>query len=89
MTRRIVLVDDHTLFRNGLRGLLERQEGYRVVGAAVRREEFLAQLDTLAADVVLMDFSMPGLDGAQTPHRAHAPRPLLEAPPLPTLSEPH
>lgn len=70
MTRRIVLVDDHTLFRNGLRGLLERQEGYRVVGEAGSGEEFLAQLDTLEADVVFMDFSMPGLDGAQTTERA-------------------
>ncbi|MCI7140185.1 response regulator transcription factor [Alistipes sp.] len=77
MTRRIVLVDDHTLFRNGLRGLLERQEGYRVVGEAASGEEFLAQLDTLEADVVFMDFSMPGLDGAQTTERALARRPGL------------
>lgn len=77
MTRRIVLVDDHTLFRNGLRGLLERQEGYRVVGEAGSGEEFLAQLDTLEADVVFMDFSMPGLDGAQTTERALARRPEL------------
>ena len=77
MTRRIVLVDDHTLFRNGLRGLLERQEGYRVVGEAGSGEEFLAQLDTLEADVVFMDFSMPGLDGAQTTERALVRRPEL------------
>lgn len=77
MTRRIVLVDDHTLFRNGLRGLLERQEGYRVVGEAGSGEEFLAQLDALEADVVFMDFSMPGLDGAQTTERALARRPEL------------
>ena len=77
MTRRIVLVDDHTLVRNGLRGLLERQEGYRVVGEAGSGEEFLAQLDTLEADVVFMDFSMPGLDGAQTTERALARRPEL------------
>ena len=77
MTRHIVLVDDHTLFRNGLRGLLERQEGYRVVGEAGSGEEFLAQLDTLEADVVFMDFSMPGLDGAQTTERALARRPEL------------
>ena len=77
MTRRIVLVDDHSLFRNGLRGLLERQEGYRVVGEAGSGEEFLALLDTLEADVVFMDVSMPGLDGAQTTERALARRPGL------------
>ena len=75
---RIALVDDHTLFRNGLRGLLERRKGCRVVGEAGGGEEFLAQLDTLEADVVFMDFSMPGIDGAQTTERALARRPDLK-----------
>lgn len=77
MIRRIFLVDDHSLFRSGLRGLLERQEGYRVVGEAASGEEFLAQLDDVDTDVVFMDFSMPGLDGAQTTERALARRPEL------------
>lgn len=77
-TCRIALVDDHTLFRNGLRGLLERRKGYRVVGEAGGGEEFLAQLDTLEADVVFMDFAMPGMDGAQTTERALARRPDLK-----------
>ena len=66
MERKIVLVDDHSLFRNGLRGLLERCAGCRVVGEAASGEEFLAMLPGLEADVVFMDFAMPGLDGAQT-----------------------
>lgn len=74
---RIVLVDDHSLFRNGLRGLLDRCEGYRVVAEAASGEEFLALLPELEADVVFMDFSMPGLDGAQTTERALARRPEL------------
>lgn len=77
MDRRIVLVDDHSLFRNGLRGLLEHCGGCRVVGEASSGEEFLLLLDTLDADVVFMDFSMPGLDGAQTTERALARRPEL------------
>lgn len=77
MIRRIFLVDDHSLFRSGLRGLLERQEGYHVVGEAASGEEFLAQLDDVDTDVVFMDFSMPGLDGAQTTERALARRPEL------------
>ena len=44
---RIVLVDDHSLFRNGLRGLLDRCEGYRVVAEAASGEEFLALLPGL------------------------------------------
>ena len=74
MECRIILVDDHSLFRNGLRGLLERNEGFRVVGEASSGEEFLSLLEqeSFAADIVFMDFSMPGLDGAQTTERALA-----------------
>ncbi len=78
MEYRIALVDDHTLFRNGLRGLLEHCTGYRVVGEAGGGEEFLAMLDSLDADVVFMDFAMPGIDGAQTTERALARRPELK-----------
>ena len=78
MERRIILVDDHSLFRNGLRGLLERCAECRVVGEAASGEEFLAMLDGIDADIVFMDFSMPGLDGAQTTERALARRPDLQ-----------
>ena len=74
MECRIILVDDHSLFRNGLRELLERCEGCRVVGEAARGEEFLAMMEGMEADIVFMDFSMPGLDGAQTTERALARR---------------
>lgn len=79
MECRIILVDDHSLFRNGLRGLLERNEGFRVVGEASSGEEFLALLEegSAEADIVFMDFSMPGIDGAQTTERALARRPDL------------
>lgn len=77
MDRRILLVDDHSLFRNGLRGLLDRSAGCRVVGEAASGEEFLTMLPGVDADVVFMDFSMPGLDGAQTTERALVLRPEL------------
>ena len=75
---KIILVDDHSLFRNGLRGLLERRAACRVVGEAASGEEFLAMLGGVDADVVFMDFAMPGLDGAQTTERALAQRPDLK-----------
>ncbi len=75
---KIVLVDDHTLFRGGLKGLLEHSAGCRVVAEADSGEEFLAMLPELDADVVFMDFSMPGIDGAQTTERALAVRPDLK-----------
>ena len=77
MDYKLILVDDHSLFRNGLRGLLERCAGCHVVGEAGSGEEFLAMLDHAEADIVFMDFSMPGLDGAQTTERALMRRPDL------------
>ncbi len=74
---RLALVDDHTLFRSGLRGLLSRQEGFEVVADMGSGEEFLAALPTLAVDVVFMDISMPGIDGGETSRRALAMRPEL------------
>ncbi len=74
---RIVLVDDHTLFRNGLRGLLDRHAGYRVVAEAASGEEFLALLPGLEADVIFMDIAMPGMNGDRTVELALAVRPEL------------
>ena len=77
MNYRIALVDDHTLFRSGLRGLLENMLGCQVVAEASSGEEFLAMLHGLEVDVVFMDFSMGGMDGAQTTEEALARRPEL------------
>ena len=77
MNYRIALVDDHTLFRTGLRGLLENMLGCQVVAEASSGEEFLAMLQGLEVDVVFMDFSMGGMDGAQTTEEALARRPEL------------
>ena len=75
---KIILVDDHTLFRNGLRGLLDRSEACRVVAEAGSGEEFLELLPRTEADVVFMDFSMPGVDGAEATERALLVRPGLK-----------
>lgn len=75
---RIILVDDHSLFRSGLRGLLDRCEGLCVVGEAASGEEFLAMLPSVDADVVFMDFAMPGINGAETTEKALAVMPELK-----------
>lgn len=75
---RIVLVDDHALFRTGLRSLLDRSPGCRVVAEAASGEEFLAMLPGLEADVVFMDIAMPGLNGDETTERALRLRPDLK-----------
>lgn len=77
MNYRIALVDDHALFRTGLRGLLEHSTEHRVVAEASSGEEFLEMLQGLEADIVFMDFSLGGIDGAQTTERALERRPDL------------
>ena len=59
---RVVLVDDHAIYRKGLRQLLE-DEVFEVVGEASRGEEALALVEDAAPDVVLMDVDMPGVGG--------------------------
>ena len=75
---RIILVDDHSLFRSGMRGLLDRYDGIRVVGEASTGEEFLAMLPATEADVVFMDFAMPGMNGTETTEKALALEPGLK-----------
>jgi DNA-binding NarL/FixJ family response regulator len=62
---RMVLVDDHALVRAGLRALLQGLPGVEVVAEAVDGREALAAIKTLKPDVVLMDISMPGLNGLE------------------------
>ena len=59
---KVLIVDDHALFRVGLQGLLERR-GLQVVGAAAEGEEGLRLAETLKPDVVLLDLRMPDLGG--------------------------
>ena len=73
----IALVDDHTLFRTGLRGLLSMREEFNVVADVGSGEEFLEMLPSLDVDVVFMDISMPGINGVETTRRALQQRPDL------------
>jgi DNA-binding NarL/FixJ family response regulator len=65
---RVLLVDDHDLFRRGLRTLLEG-EGVDVVGEADTGDDALAKVGVLAPDVVVMDLNMPGISGAEATAR--------------------
>ena len=75
---RIALVDDHTLFRRGLKMLLASCPDFEVVAEASSGEEFLELLDAARPDVVFMDYSMGGINGAETTERALARVPDLK-----------
>ncbi|MCC2547303.1 response regulator transcription factor [Hymenobacter sp. BT175] len=63
---RIILADDHSIIRGGLRSLLSAEPDLEVVGEASHGQELLELLPTTPADVVLMDLNMPVLDGFHT-----------------------
>ena len=60
---RVLVVDDEPLVREGLRALLERESGVRVLGEARNGEEALERIRELRPDLVLLDVRMPGMDG--------------------------
>jgi DNA-binding NarL/FixJ family response regulator len=67
--RRILLVDDHALVRRGLASLLATEGRYEVVGEAGSGERAVEVVQALEPDVVLLDLSLPGIDGLETLRR--------------------
>jgi DNA-binding NarL/FixJ family response regulator len=71
---RILLADDHRMFRQGLREMIERKTDFEVVGEAGTGREALAMIETLRPEIVLLDIQMPELNGvavAQQVARTH------------------
>ncbi len=66
---RIVLADDHTIMRNGLRSLLERQPDFAVVGEANNGREALDVVSRVRPSVLIMDIAMPILNGIEAAKR--------------------
>jgi DNA-binding NarL/FixJ family response regulator len=66
---RIVLADDHAVFRQGLTLLINAEPDMEVIGEAGNGQEVIDKVQHLRPDVVLMDISMPGLDGCQATER--------------------
>ncbi|MBL8046067.1 MAG: response regulator transcription factor [Anaerolineales bacterium] len=74
---RVLIADDHTLFRAGLRALLTAMPDIEVVGEATDGENTLTQVTAVKPDVVLMDIHMPGMNGIEATRRVLAEQPGL------------
>jgi DNA-binding NarL/FixJ family response regulator len=75
---RLLLVDDHEVVRRGLRALLEERPGWRVVGEATNGREAVELTLKLVPDVVILDMSMPELNGLEVTRRIRKELPKTE-----------
>ena len=66
---RVLIVDDHALFRYGMRAMFTSTPGYAVVGEASSGEEAVRLASELSPDVILMDLQMPGMSGTEATRR--------------------
>lgn len=84
---RVLLADDHDVVRDGLRLILESEDGFEVVGEAQDGREAVEGAATLLPDVVLMDLRMPRMDGLEAIERIRVASPDIAIVILTTYSE--
>lgn len=75
---KVLIVDDHALLRRGLATLLAFDPGLEVVGDAKNGEEAISQAQHLQPDVIVMDLSMPVMDGVEATRRIHESNPAIK-----------
>jgi DNA-binding NarL/FixJ family response regulator len=85
---RLVIVDDHAVVRSGLQSLLDTAEEIDVVGAASDGSEAIEVVGSTTPDVVLMDLSMPGVDGVEATAAITQAHPEVAVVVLTSFSEP-
>lgn len=87
MTQRILLADDHRMFREALRGLLERQAGFVVVGETGDGSAVLPLARESSPDIVCMDIEMPGPGGIEATRQLLAEFPAIRVVALSTYTD--
>jgi len=75
---RILIADDHNLVRRGLKALIESRPGWQVCGEAHTGREAAAKAEQMKPDVVILDISMPGLNGVEAARRIRKTSPTTE-----------
>lgn len=83
----VLIVDDHPVVRDGLRGMFESAPGFRVLGEAANGVEAVERAAALDPDVVLMDLRMPVLDGVAATRRLRAEQPAVRVIVLTTFDD--
>ena len=78
MSHRILLVDDHQMFREGLKAVLKSESDFHVVGEAENGIQAVEMSRELAPDVVIMDISMPEMSGIEAAGKIHAESPAVK-----------
>ncbi len=78
MTTRLVLADDHQMFRHALRAMLEKQPGMKIVGEASNGDELIDIVTHQPVDIVCVDIGMPGMNGIEATRRLIALRPQIK-----------
>lgn len=75
---RILIADDHPIFRSGLRAELSRHPDFEIAGEAVDGDEVIAKVDETPVDVVVLDISMPGIKAAEVIRRLGKSHPAIK-----------
>ena len=69
MPKTVLIVDDHSLVREGCRAILDKQNDIRVVGEAATGQEALEKVEALSPEIVILDLNLPGLNGIEIINR--------------------